>query len=143
MKENNIKGTITELQCQMDFISRGYLVSQPIIADSKYDFIVDIKNHLYKIQCKSATLSQDESFINLKTKMTNIRTMKDSYYSSTDIDYFYTTYDGTSYLIPVEKAGHGDTRLRFFSSNAQNPNIRWAKDYELDKIIKKLEEVDN
>lgn len=143
MKENTIKGALTELQCQQDFIKRGFLVSQPIVADSKYDFIVDINNKLLRIQCKSASLSEDKTFIKLKTKTTNIRTMKDSYYSSDDIDFFYTTYNNIAYLIPVEKSGHGETRLRFTSANQNNPNIRWAKDYELDKVLKFLEEVDN
>lgn len=143
MKENIIKGILTELKCQQDFISRGYLISQPIVADSKYDYIVDIKGHLYRIQCKSAKMSEDKTFINLKTKTTNVRTMKDSFYSSDDIDYFYTTYNNIAYLIPVQIAGHGDTRLRFSSLNKNNPNIRWAKDYELDKILSEMEEVDN
>ena len=143
MKDNTIKGALTELQCQKDFISRGFLVSQPIVADSRYDYVVDINNHLYRIQCKSASLSEDKTFINMKTKTTNIRTMKDKFYSSEDIDYFYTTYNNIAYLIPVNKAGHGDTRLRFSSSNQNNPNIRWAKDYEFDKILKEMEEVDS
>ena len=55
MKDNTIKGVLTELQCQKDFIERGILVSQPITQDSKYDYIVDIKGILYKIQCKSSS----------------------------------------------------------------------------------------
>ena len=138
MKDNSIKGLLTELQCQIDFTSRNILISKPITTDSKYDYIIDINHKLYRIQCKSATLSEDKNFINLKTKSTNIRTMKDSYYTKEDIDYFYTTFENISYLIPVENAGHGDTRLRFFSTQEKNPNIRWAKDYELDNILKQL-----
>lgn len=137
MKENTIKGKITELKCQEDFIKRGYLVSQPIVADSKYDFIVDINNVLYKIQCKSANLSEDNTYLSFKAKTTNIRTMKDSYYTKDDIDYFYTCYDEKSYLIPVENASHGENKLRF-SAKINNGNIKWAKDYELDKILLKM-----
>lgn len=60
MCDNNIKGKITELRCQQDFIEKGILVSQPIVADSKYDFIVDIKGKLFKVQCKSSCLSKTE-----------------------------------------------------------------------------------
>lgn len=56
MKDNTIKGILTELQCQQDFIREGVLVSQPITQDSKYDYIVDILGKLYKIQCKSSSL---------------------------------------------------------------------------------------
>ena len=144
MQDNTIKGALTELQCQKDFIEKGILVSKPIVQDSKYDFIIDIKGKLYKIQCKSSTLSAAEDYISMKTKSTNIRTMKDTYYTKEDIDYFYTCFNGVSYLVPIERAGHGETRLRFFSSQAKNPNIRWAVNYELTTILNKLqEEVDS
>ena len=144
MQENSIKGLLTEIQCEKDFISRGFLVSKPVTQDSKYDFIVDIKNNLYKIQCKSASLLEDGSAIHISTKTTNIRTMKNSYYTDKDIDYFYTTYNNIGYLIPVTKAAKGETTLRFSSKNGSNPNIKWAKEYEIDVIIKKIqEEVNN
>ena len=144
MQDNTIKGVLTELQCQKDFIEKGILVSKPIVQDSRYDFIADINGKLYRIQCKSSTLSSTKDYISMKTKSTNIRTMKDTYYTKEDIDYFYTCFDGKSYLVPVEKAGHGETRLRFTSSQVNNPNIRWAVDYELTTILNKLkEEVDS
>lgn len=144
MQENTIKGTLTELQCQKDFIQKGILVSQPIVQDSKYDFIIDLEGKLYRIQCKSSSLSADEKFISLKTKSTNIRTMKDTYYTKNDIDFFYTYYQGVSYLIPVEDAGRGETRLRFVSNQPNNPNIRWAKNYEFNLMLQKIkEEVNN
>ena len=144
MQENTIKGTLTELQCQKDFIQHGILVSQPIVQDSKYDFIVDLKDKLYRIQCKSSSLSSDKKFITLKTKSTNIRTMKDTYYTKDDIDFFYTCHQGVSYLIPVENSGNGETKLRFVSNQPNNPNIRWASDYEFDLMLQKIkEEVNN
>ena len=144
MQENTIKGTLTELQCQKDFIQKGILVSQPIVQDSKYDFIIDLEGKLYRIQCKSSSLSADEKFISLKSKSTNIRTMKDSYYTKNDIDFFYTCHQGVSYLVPVEDAGKGQTRLRFVSDQPNNPNIRWAKNYEFNLMLQKIkEEVDN
>lgn len=144
MQENTIKGTLTELQCQKDFIQKGILISQPIVQDSKYDFIIDFNGWLYRIQCKSSSISEDNNFITLKTKSTNIRTMKDTYYTKKDIDFFYTYYNGVSYLIPVEEAGRGETRLRFVSNQPNNPNIRWAKDYEFNLMLQKIrEEVNN
>lgn len=144
MCDNNIKGKITELRCQQDFIERGILVSQPIVADSKYDFIVDIKGKLFKVQCKSSCLSKTEDYITMRTKSKNIRTNKESYYSKQDIDYFYTCFNNISYLVPVELAIHGETRLRFESTQPNNPNIRWAKDFEFSSMLQKImEEVSN
>ena len=112
--------------------------------DSRYDFIIDLEGKLYKIQCKSSSLSADEKFISLKTQSTNIRTMKSTYYTKDEIDFFYTCHQGVSYLIPVENAGKGETRLRFSSNQPNNPNIRWAKNYEIDLMLQKIkEEVNN
>lgn len=137
MQDNSIKGLLTELQCQKDFIERGFVISQPITADSKYDFIVDIDHKLIRIQCKSATLSKDGSYIKFRTKITNIRAKTSSYYSEEDIDYFYTCYGTKSYLVPIKNSARGEVSLRF-SAQINNPTIKWAKNYELDKILQEV-----
>lgn len=137
MRDSSIKGTLTELQCQKDFIERGFIISQPITPDSKYDFIADVKHKLIRIQCKSATLSKDGSCIKFKTKTTNIRAKTSNYYSIEDIDYFYTYYEGKSYLVPVKNAAKGEISLRF-SALVNNPTIKWAKNYELGKILQEV-----
>ena len=53
MQENIKKGLLTELRCELDFTNLGYVVSKPITADSRYDYIVDINGRLLKIQCKT------------------------------------------------------------------------------------------
>ena len=102
--------------------------------DSKYDFIIDLEGKLYRIQCKSSSLSADEKFISLKTKSTNIRTMKDTYYTKNDIDFFYTCYQGVSYLIPVEECSTQKT-LRFSPPKNGNNNYNKAENYEIEKIV--------
>ena len=137
MKDSSIKGTLTELQCQIDFTKRGFVVLQPITPDSKYDFIVDINHKLIRIQCKSSTLADDNSYLKFKTKTTNIRTMTSNYYSLEDIDYFYTCCGDKSYLVPIEVAAKGEVILRF-SAQIKHPNIKWAINYELDKILQEV-----
>ena len=137
MTENNQKGFLTELQCELYFISKGILLSKPIMADSRYDYIMEYNGVLYKIQCKSS--SPKENKIVFKTHMNNIRQNTTTYYDKKDVDFFFTHYDGINYLIPYDKAGKGETTLRFYSKTPNNPTIRWAKDYEADKILKGLE----
>lgn len=93
---------------------------------------------LYKIQCKSA--SYEDNKITFRTHMTNIRQHTTTYYSKEDVDFFYTCYNGVSYLIPFDKIGKGATTLRFFSKTPSNPLIRWAKDFQADLILKRIEE---
>lgn len=60
------------------------------------------------------------------------------YYSNSEIDYFYTCLNDKSYLIPVDEAGKSESCLRFLSKNPKNPNIHWARDYELDVMLMKI-----
>ena len=137
MQDTTIKGLTNEILCELDFTKRGILISKPITVDSKYDYIIDYNQKLYKIQCKSSSLGKDGTYIHFGTMTKNIRSGKNNYYSKEDIDFFYTSYNGQGYLVPVERAGKGDTRLRF-SSLTQNPIIKWASDYELDKQLSLL-----
>ena len=137
MNENAIKGLTTELHCMLAFSERGILLSQPIVADSRYDFIADINNKLMRIQCKSSTGYENDSYIKFRVKTTNIRQMTTKSYSEDEIDYFYTWYNNKDYLIPVSETGSQTFTLRFVSNNNANPSIHWAKDYELDTILKK------
>ena len=133
MTENNKKGLLTELQCELYFSSKNLLLSKPICQDSRYDYILDYDGTLYKIQCKSSSYKEDK--IVFRTHMNNIRQNTTTYYKSSDVDFFYTFYDGINYLIPYSKSGKGETTLRFVSKTPNNPTIRWAKDYEADKIL--------
>ena len=138
MNDNTIKGLTTELHCQQDFVAKGILLSRPIIQDSKYDFIADIHGKLFRIQCKSSTISKANDYIVMRTKSTNIRNNKVEYYSKNDIDFFYTYYGNNSYLVPVEGCEHGETILRFSSKNPNNPRIKWAKNYEFNFILQSI-----
>lgn len=129
------KGLVTELQCQLDFSRYGILLSKPITNDSRYDFIADINNKLYRIQCKAAGISQEKTYIKFGCHSTNARTNSQYYYTENDIDYFYTEYNGQGYLIPVTIGGKKEKVLRF-SSKTNHSSILWAKDYTLEKILK-------
>ena len=108
---------------------------KPLVSDSRYDFIVDINHHLYRIQVKTASLSVDEDFIEFKTQSSHTNTQKTIYrsYSSEDIDYFATTYNHQCYLVPVDKAGGRACRLRLKpTKNGQTKNINFAEDFKLE-----------
>ena len=50
-----------------------------------------------------------------------------------------TFYNGIAYLIPVEESSTSNKRLRFTSpKNNQVQGINFAKDYELERQVKKI-----
>lgn len=137
MTPTSQKGLLTEINCQNDFTRCGILLSQPIINDSRYDFIADINGNFYRIQCKSSSpVDEKESAFSFLTFSRTFSGNKEEY--KKEIDYYYTCFNNQGYLIPVEEAQGKNKTLRYFTekSNAGNPQISWASDYEIDKILK-------
>ena len=131
-------GEITEQQVAIEFLKLGILVSKPLVQSSKYDFIIDVNKHLYKIQVKTCTL-KEESYLEFATATshTNTKGTINLHYSNEDVDYFATIYNGQCYLIPYDKCGNRTQRLRLVpTKNGQTKGITFAKDFLLQDIIK-------
>jgi hypothetical protein len=77
----HFQGEITELQVAESFLALGYQVCKPLVSDSRYDFIVDINHQLYRIQVKTASLSEDGDYIEFKTQSSHTNTQKTVYHS--------------------------------------------------------------
>lgn len=136
------KGNITEMECLLAFLKKGYKVSIPYGEDCRYDLIVDINNKLYRIQCKtSSSLPNPEDGFKFKTRSTVITThgAKSSTYSSEEIDFFATVYEGECYLVPVYEC-RNEKVLRFhYPANGQRKGISLAVNYTLDEVVKRFE----
>ena len=133
-------GEITEQQVALEFLKLGYLVSKPLVQSSRYDFIVDIKNRLYKIQVKTGTLKED-AYIEFATSTshTNTKGTINLTYSAEDVDFFATIHEGQCYLVPYEVCGKRNQRLRVIpTKNGQTKGITFAKDYCLKEVIERL-----
>lgn len=131
-------GIITEEQCKLYFIERGYTVSVPIGDNAPYDFVLEVNSNLYKIQVKHARVDTEGTFIVELVKNVSTRTQIRSFgYSESEVDYFCTMFDGRCYLIPYGNFKCKVLRTRFPKNN-QIANISWATDYEADYIIEKI-----
>lgn len=136
MIDTSIKGLYTELQCQLNFAYYGIVLSQPFTADSKYDFLADVNGKIYKIQCKTASLTYDEKALMISCYTTNIRSGRQNFYKENEVDYFYTWCKGQSYMIPFDIGGKRSKTLRFETNQkGGNPNIIWAENYTLEKFL--------
>jgi hypothetical protein len=136
------KGNLTELECLLFFVKNGYKVSIPYGEDCRYDLVLDIKGHLYRIQCKTShPLKNSDDGFEFKTKSVAITAhgVKETKYSSEEIDYFATIYEGQCYLVPVEECGNAKI-LRFqYPVNGQKKHISLAENYTFEKILKRFE----
>lgn len=116
------------------------MISKPLVQSSRYDFIADINNHLYKIQVKTGTYKENAYLeFATSTSHTNTRGTLNISYDANDVDFFATMYQNQCYLIPFEKCGKRAQRIRFVpTKNGQTQGILFAKDFKLEDIIKTL-----
>lgn len=134
MLNTHFKGKITELEVAESFLALGYQVSQPLVADSRYDFIVDIGGQLLKIQVKTSKLDALGEYFEFATSSshTNTQGTINRSYKQDEIDYFATMYNNECYVIPVQECGSRAQRLRLQpTKNNQTIGIKFAKDYKL------------
>ena len=128
------KGDLTELQCITACYEMGYNVSIPWGENTRYDFILDVDNQLYKIQCKTCHEIQDGRAVEFACATThkNRSFCARSSYTKKEIDYFATFYKGECYFIPIEECGGKSKTLRVLPpKNGQTKDIYYLKDYLL------------
>lgn len=142
MNITNQLGQLTELWCQIDFCERGIVLSQPTNPSSRYDFIAEINNKLYRIQCKTAHLEpNDRISITVQSKNWNNGELH-NYIG--EIDYFYTHWENKGYLIPIEVCTEKNKSkfLRLGEEkqyHSNNINALYAKNYEIDIILDSID----
>lgn len=143
MNLNKQKGLITELQCELAFSELGLLVCQPIVEDSRYDYLVDLGNSKFiRIQCKTSSYLEDKTGFSFSCRSTRSNTQGNYQrgYTKEEIDYFYTYCNKKSYLVPVGEASSTKT-LRFIPPKNNNSNYNRAEDYEIEKILINYENI--
>ena len=136
-----LKGVLTELRIQEEFLKFGFGVSIPINPASRYDMIIDYNNHLFKVQCKTSR-PRDGGF-EIPICSTN-REPGGKYinrrYSSAEVDLFATTYNDEVYIIPNTEEISSQRTIIFRTEPAKNNQvigIRYAEQFKLDNIMTK------
>lgn len=134
----NLKGVLTELFIQREFMKYGFGVSVPLNPASRYDMIVDAYGCLFKVQCKTANPFDDGmgfTFCAYSTNKLNGKYYKQPY-GPNDVDLFATVYNNNVYIIPREQVTTKQVTMRLGpTANNQQQNIRYANDYRLDFMV--------
>ena len=133
----NQKGLITEMSVALYLIKLGYNVSQPLNADSRYDYIVDTGKQLLRIQVKTSHLNKRETGIEFKCRSITINAdgLNIHRYSNNDIDYFATYWNDEVYLVPVSQCSSEKT-LHFEKPKRQD--MAWINEYKASEVLKTL-----
>jgi hypothetical protein len=131
-------GNITELETMLAFVKLGYNVLTPYGDCERYDFVVDKNGTFIRIQCKTACSVDDGASFRFSGRSSHKSGGKVVHhtYTKNEIDYFVTHFNGKCYLIPVEECGAAKNLRILPPKNEQAQRIAWAKDYELEEVVK-------
>ena len=139
------KGTLTELHCIIDLTELGIRTLTPTDEASKYDVVADLNGKFIRIQCKTSTWAKDTAqektafYISTCCQTTNTKKTTRHKYSKSDIDYFYTYFQGQGYLVSIEEASGVTFRWRYeYPLTGQTANVHIANEYKIEEVINSL-----
>jgi hypothetical protein len=145
MIDSKVLGNTTEMECMLECMKLGIQVSIPFGEDSRYDFVMDYRGKLYRIQSKHCTEVIDDSgqvvaikFKTVRQSGSNATMHTRTKYTKDEIDYFSTSYNGKCYLVPVEYCSTIKLLRIVAPKNCQTKGISFLKDYELSEVLKTL-----
>ena len=93
-KQNATKwlGDVSESAFVYHMMKAGVPVSRPMSENSKYDYIIEIDKKLYKVQCKTGSISKDGTAIESRLVATTYDYTKlqfqNKFYTTDDVDIF-------------------------------------------------------
>jgi hypothetical protein len=132
-------GDISEAAIIVRLLRAGYSVLIPYGKNHRYDLLIeDGEGKYWRVQCKTGWLDEKKTVVNFATASSYNHTAKQKgwrhYRGQADYFAVYCEELDKAYLIPVDAVGLTLAKLRLVSAkNNQMKNVRWARDYELDK----------
>lgn len=141
--DSKAKGAQTELECITYLHRLGYNISIPWGDNARYDFVLDVNDKLYKIQCKTSREDTEVKGVyrfNCQSTYVNSKGNRTAGYTEKDIDFFCTFIEGKCYLVPLSETSKKEKVMRFVPpKNNQTKGITFAQDYlaeiQLEKLI--------
>lgn len=111
-------------------------VSIPYGNNSRYDCILDYKGNLLKIQIKTAKKIDENRFmIPMQNSQTNRNTCKKKKYTSKDVDYVASIYNGVIYMIPVIQPMTCITLSFRYPDNGLKKFINIADNFKIENVL--------
>ena len=119
----------------------GCTVSVPWGDNARYDFILEVENTLYKIQCKTSHLKQEGvyEFATCRRRVNHKQNVRLAY-EEDEIDFFTTFIEGKCYLIPFGETCKTQKTLRFTppaNNNKYTPIEEYLAENQISKLLSK------
>jgi hypothetical protein len=121
------------------YVNAGFVVSIPFGTGASYDLVVDAGHRLFKMQVKTAWLSNGCVLYKSERRQPGLGLTRRPYKNG-EVDFFAAYCPATKaiYVVPAENHGH-EGRLRLNPvRNGQSRLVRWAADYGWERHIEEL-----
>jgi hypothetical protein len=136
------KGAAAEAAIAATAIQLGLTVLRPLCEGRRYDLVIDLEPELLRVQCKLAQRLTGVLAIRLNTNRYTPAGYISTSYTAAEIDAVgaYSPELRSCFLIPIaEVSGRRAIHLRLDPTrNHQTQGIKWARDYELPEVIRRL-----
>jgi hypothetical protein len=136
MRDTSGVGEISRLQIIAALARRGKQILLPVGDHLRYDLAIDEEGIILRIQCKTGRLRKGVvafATCSVDSRSKKGTTLRRSYRGEVELFGVYCPDNDKCYLVPVEKVGPNECRLRIDSpQNGQKTHITWAKDYEIE-----------
>lgn len=137
------KGAVAEAAIASAAIELGLTVLRPLCEGQRYDLVIDLRPELLRVQCKLARTVSGALVIGLQTNRCTPAGYLSTSYTSAEVDAIaaYSRDLRESFLVPIaEIRGRRSLHLRLDAArNNQSEGIRWAGDYAIDPVLRRLQ----
>lgn len=132
-------GIVTEIETMLAFVRLGYPVLIPYGDNERYDYAVEVNGKFVRIQAKHSITTNDGETFEFDCRGTFYKNGEWAHnqYTENEIDYFATSFNGKCYLFPPG-VYTSKVKLRLLPTKRKGRQYDsvWAKDYELEKVVK-------
>ena len=139
MEQTKQKGDISEAKCLFEFQKRRIPVLIPWGDKERYDLVIELNKHFYRIQVKTANEYTD-GVIKCYTRSSHDNTTHKNYYTyqgQVDFFFFYNFQLDKCALVPMSVVGDkAKISLRVYPPKKnQTKNIKYFDDFSIDKTL--------
>lgn len=120
-------GQIIESKFVFECSKLGIRVSRPIGDTAPYDFIIEINNLLFRVQCKSFSKYKNKYTADVHKKTGHRRSIKKSYVGLVDLFFFYNVEDDIFAYLNIKDSP--DTTVSF-KIESRSSNSRLIKNHQ-------------
>jgi hypothetical protein len=117
------------------FVERGFLVLLPWGNNQRYDMVLDLGDHVLRVQCKTGRLKNGAIGFSARSVRCNTKQILTRSYHG-EIDYFavYCPETRGIYLVACDDETPQHFSLRVSPpTNGQHKHVRWAAEHELSR----------